>query len=100
MKPTWQDVLAPLFVRYAAMARAEFEVLCARVDPEAARQALALAEYAPSHLDEIDEGKANRWLGFLQGVVIAGGLTTVVAERDFTRPHFHALKGPSASHDA
>lgn len=33
-------------------------------------------------------GKANRWLGFIQAGVIALGLTTVQAERDFTRPFF------------
>lgn len=33
-------------------------------------------------------GKANRWLGFIQRSLIAAGLTTVQAERDFTRPLF------------
>lgn len=30
--------------------------------------------------------KANRWLGFVQGVLIAQGATTVAVEREVTRP--------------
>lgn len=41
------------------------------------------------HLREpMPAGKANRWLGFIQAGVIHLGLTTVQAERDFTRPFF------------
>jgi hypothetical protein len=98
--PTWQATLEPLFKRYELMAQAGSFALACRVGPELAKQALDLCRYAPAHLHEIDEGKANRWLGFVQGVMISGGLTTVMAERDFTRPLFHALKGPSASHQA
>lgn len=32
------------------------------------------------------KGKANRWLGFVQGLLIERGHTTVRAERAFTRP--------------
>jgi hypothetical protein len=39
--------------------------------------------------------KLNRWLGFLQGTVIAEGHTTVDAERDWTRPLFHPLDFPT-----
>lgn len=35
-----------------------------------------------------DIGKARHWLGFVQGVMISAGLTTVTTERDFTRPYF------------
>lgn len=35
-----------------------------------------------------DAGKAGRWLGFVQGLMIERGLTTVHVERDFTRPYF------------
>jgi hypothetical protein len=34
------------------------------------------------------KGKANRWLGFIQGIMIERGLLTVHEERDFTRPFF------------
>ena len=32
--------------------------------------------------------KSNHWLGFTQGVMISNSITTVQAERDFTRPYF------------
>lgn len=35
-----------------------------------------------------DPGKAGRWLGFIQGILIERGITTVQVERDFTRPYF------------
>lgn len=35
--------------------------------------------------------KLNRWLGYIQGTLIAAGLTTVEAERDWTRPLFRPL---------
>lgn len=34
--------------------------------------------------------KINRWVGFVQGVLAANGLLSVAAERDRTRPLFHA----------
>ena len=33
--------------------------------------------------------KYSRWLGFIQGVIIMRGMTTVQAERDRTRPWFN-----------
>ena len=34
-----------------------------------------------------DNSKINRWLGYIQGILIANGITTVQEERDFTRPY-------------
>lgn len=34
--------------------------------------------------------KTGRWLGFTQGVMAAQGLIDVDAERDYSRPLFHA----------
>lgn len=34
--------------------------------------------------------KINRWVGFIQGVLAVQGLLSVAAERDRTRPIFHA----------
>jgi len=34
--------------------------------------------------------KLNRWLGFVQAALIFNGLTSVLEERDFSRPLFHA----------
>jgi hypothetical protein len=36
-----------------------------------------------------DVGKANRWLAFVQTVIIFKGWTTIKEERDFTRPYFN-----------
>lgn len=35
--------------------------------------------------------KLNRWLGYIQGYLIAHGITTVEIERDWTRPIFTPL---------
>ncbi len=49
-------------------------------------------------LDEFDYAvpivKISRWLGYVQGVLIERGLTTVEAERDWTRPLFRPLDFP------
>lgn len=37
------------------------------------------------HLDDYPLTKLNRWLGYIQGVLICSGQTTVEAERDWTR---------------
>ncbi len=46
--------------------------------------------------------KLCRWLGFIQAGVIRLGLTTVTAERDWTRPLFRPLDfpEPNAPEDA
>ncbi len=33
--------------------------------------------------------KVGKWLGFIEGVLISKGITTVDKERDITRPIFH-----------
>jgi hypothetical protein len=38
--------------------------------------------------------KLNRWLGYIQGVLIERGVTTVQKERDWTRPLFRPLDFP------
>jgi len=35
-----------------------------------------------------DAGKANRWIGFIQGCLVAIGASTVAEERERTRPYF------------
>lgn len=39
--------------------------------------------------------KLSRWLGYIQGVLIERGYTTVDAERDWTRPLFRPLDFPA-----
>lgn len=44
--------------------------------------------------DRLPLMKLNRWLGYIQGVLIERGHTTVEAERDWTRPLFRPLDFP------
>lgn len=41
--------------------------------------------------------KLNRWLGYIQGRLIADGMTTVEAERDWTRPYFRPFDFPETT---
>ena len=50
---------------------------------------------SPNHLiwmlDEMsnmDGTKVHRWLGYMQGILISQGITTVKAEGDYTRSYF------------
>lgn len=44
--------------------------------------------------DKLPLNKLNRWLGYIQGTLIAEGFTTVEAERNWTRPLFRPLDFP------
>lgn len=41
--------------------------------------------------DKLPLMKLNRWLGYIQGTLIAWNITTVQIERDWTRPLFRPL---------
>lgn len=45
--------------------------------------------YAGIHTDMLED-KQSRWLGFVQGVLATHGIISIVEERDFSRPLFHA----------
>jgi hypothetical protein len=40
-------------------------------------------------IDELPIDKLSRWLGYVQGVIIERGLSSVEEERNFSRPLFH-----------
>lgn len=44
------------------------------------------------NLDTYPVTKLSRWLGYIQGVLIERGRTTVEIERDWTRPLFRPLE--------
>lgn len=44
--------------------------------------------------DRLPLMKLNRWLGYIQGSLIQWGITSVEAERNFTRPMFKPLDFP------
>lgn len=48
-------------------------------------------EFIDGCINEMPLNKLNRWLGYIQGVLIERGYTTVQAERNWTRPLFRPL---------
>ena len=50
----------------------------------------AIAEYDTFHAIDDDNAKVNRWLGYIQGMLICIGLLTIEDERNFTRPYLTA----------
>ena len=96
----WQPVLAHLFERYEHMIQEAPPGWDEDgIGQELSKRVLALCRHGRAHIDEMAEDKANRWLGFVQGVLTVGGLIDVEVERDYTRPLFHALHGASRSWD-
>jgi hypothetical protein len=87
-----------LFTRYEDMANTQHTQLASVVGEALAHRAANLSRHAIEHIDGLSEDKANRWLGFVQGILTVGGLIDVDSERDYTRPLFHEIKGPSRSH--
>lgn len=80
-----------ILLRYEAMI-GDQGILWAECIPDPGTD-LAHLRWMLSELWEMrDTPKAMRWLGFVQGVLIMRGLTTVQTERDFTRPYFTAGK--------
>jgi hypothetical protein len=53
-----------------------------------------LQEFHDGVINEAPLCKLNRWLGYIQAVLIERGVTTVKAERDWTRPLFRPLDFP------
>jgi hypothetical protein len=47
--------------------------------------------------DKLPIPKLCRWLGYIQGVLIERGFTTVDAERDWTRPLFRPFDFPATA---
>ncbi len=58
---------------------------------DATKLLVFLADFIRGIEYELPLMKLNRWLGYIHGVLIAWGVTTVEAERDFTRPLFRPL---------
>ena len=74
--------------RYASMASVD-DTLLTR-DPQQALSSF-IAEFNQAIVDRLPLLKLNRWLGYIQGVLIARGCTDVETERDFTRPYFRPI---------
>lgn len=50
-----------------------------------------IGEFTEGCIRNMPVPKLCRWLGYIQGVLIERGITTVEAERDWTRPLFRPL---------
>ena len=53
-----------------------------------------IAEFKDGCINGLPVAKLCRWLGYIQGVLIERGITTVETERDWTRPLFRPLDFP------
>lgn len=74
--------------------RVAFRVCMQRYGQMAVATHPDIAEFVEEFYSKIPDHplmKLNRWLGYIQGVLIERGCTTVEAERDFTRPLFRPL---------
>ena len=97
----WRPVLRHLFQRYHGLIIEHRVALEEKLAPELVARALAMCSLGQSRegLEAFQEDKANRWLGFVQGVLTVGGAISVDIERDLTRPLFHQLHGKAESID-
>lgn len=60
------------------------------VGPSTKEHLIELIDIAVSKGNTFPTDKLNRWLGFVQAIVIFNNLTSVQEERDYSRPWFHA----------
>lgn len=86
---TWHPVLVHLFDRYHELSVEHERQLIAIVGPETARRTVVLCAYARHHVLWVPETKAQRWLGFVQGVLTAARIVRLEDERAYQRPLFH-----------
>lgn len=92
-----QEVHKELFERYRDQCRRNIHTLEERLGADLARRTLKVCDLMLEGGAHVPQDKANRWLGFVQGMLIAARVLKVDAERDFTRPLIPATKGPSRS---
>lgn len=89
---TYYDALHACGLRYKVMVEEEKSVWMSenRID-----KVIALGCFIEEFIHGCESGlplnKLNRWLGYIQGMLIALEITTVQAERDWTRPLFRPL---------
>ena len=97
--PDWPSLLTHLFERYGRVGQDRHAEVAQKLGVELADRVVNLCAHARQNIGALSEDKANRWLGFVQGILIAAGVLGVDEERDYTRPLFHAIKGVSPTHD-
>ena len=81
---TVREATLVMFKRYKKI-NTDFESLCTPPKNDIS----GLIDRGISDIDVLPIDKLSRWLGFIQGYLIYNKVTSVDAERDFSRPYFH-----------
>lgn len=80
-----QSILMDLFWRYTGMAE---DANIPDLEERFNIISLCTAGRNLSAEKKLPIDKGNRWIGYIQGILIAKGITTIQAERDYTRSMF------------
>lgn len=80
-----QSILMDLFWRYTIMAE---DANIPDLEERFNIISLCTAGRNLSAEKKLPIDKGNRWIGYIQGILIAKGITTIQAERDYTRSMF------------
>ena len=83
-----KSILTHLFTRYLKMTidSPEFG------EGDTSREYLiSFMIHALNQINNLPEDKLNRWLGYIQGVLISYNVTTSEIERNYSRPLFHTV---------
>ena len=83
-----RSILVHLFYRYYNMALETDIPWTINADKCSREHIMTLCAEGQNNILEYPVGKMNRWIGFVQALLIAQGFTTVDAERDYTRQLF------------
>lgn len=88
-----------LFNHYISIIKDNEEYINSQVRTTNATDMIRLCNEAIELYDEFylldgDNSKVNRWLGYIQGILITINLTTIEDQRNFTRPYLteHRIK--------
>ncbi len=80
-----------ILIRYENMLK-EFTPSCRENPGTGEGHLLWMLKQIRNHQTKHNVEKYHRWLGFIQGVLIMKGYTTVETERNFTRSYFKKEK--------
>ncbi len=89
----YRESLAICAKRYKKMAAEDEELNGGGLMPRPSLVPFSL-EFEQGVEDCLPLMKLNRWVGYIQGVLIERGITTVEEERNFTRPLFRPIDFP------
>lgn len=95
MYDTKKNNIVSVFHHYMDMINLQRDLINQNLSHTNASELLLLCEEALDKYDEFhaldgDNSKVNRWLGYIQGSLIAANITSVQKERDYTRPYLTA----------